>query len=208
MGYYSEVGIKCRKKAFEMFKETWIEHKIRPHEIMFDAERNEYLIVWNCTKWYNEFKDVAAITEVMDKLDDMPDADIEAEDGYGYTFTRIGEDTCDIESRTNNYEVELWVRRELDIDPGWKELDVQEGLHMDLIDVINEDTRLWERLNNQNKLMDSYLYLNECRNSKENGMYQLILNGRELWYGTLKEINAIVKPMCVRSKYNAFLGAD
>lgn len=127
MGYYSEVGIKCREKAFEMFKKTWIEHKIRPHEIMFDKERNEYLIVWNCTKWYNEFKDVAAITEVMDKLDDMPDADIEAEDGYGYTFTRIGEDTCDSESRTNNYEVELWVRRELDIDPKWKKLDVQGG---------------------------------------------------------------------------------
>lgn len=208
MGYYSEVGIKCREKAFEMFREVWNEHNIHPDWVLIDKERNEYLIAWNCVKWYSEFQDVSAITEVMDNLDDMPDSDIEAEDGYGYTFTRIGEDTCDIESRTNNYEVELWVRRELDIDPGWKELDVQGGLHMDLIDVINEDTRLWERLNNQDKLMDSYLYLNECKNSKENGMYQLILNGTELWYGTLEEINAIVKSMCTRLEHNDFLGDD
>lgn len=79
---------------------------------------------------------------------------------------------------------------------------------MDLINVINEDIRLWERLNNKYKLMYSYLYLNECKNSKENGMYQLILNGRELWYGTLKEINAIVKSMCTRLQYNDFLGDD
>lgn len=127
MGYYSEVGIKCRKKAFEMFQEAWNEHNIYPDVVLIDKERNEYLIAWDFVKWYDEFKDVSAITEVMDNLDDMPDSDIEAEDGYGYTFTRIGEDACDIESRTNNYEVKLWVRRELDIDPEWKELDVQGG---------------------------------------------------------------------------------
>lgn len=125
MGYYSETGIKCRKKAFEMFREAWSKHDARPDEILFDKERNEYLIIWGCVKWYGEFEDVSAITEIMDKLDDMPDSDIEAEDGYGYTFTRIGEDVCDVEMRTNNYEVELWVRRELDIDPEWKELDVR-----------------------------------------------------------------------------------
>ena len=75
---------------------------------------------------------------------------------------------------------------------------------MDLINVINEDIRLWERLNNQDKLMPSYLYLKECRNSKENGMYQLVLNGTELWYGTLKEINAVVKSMCTRLEHNDF----
>lgn len=82
---------------------------------------------------------------------------------------------------------------------------------MDLISVINEDTRMWEKLNNndnKDKLMYSYLYLNECKNSKQNGMYQLILNGRELWYGTLKEINAIVKSMCTRLQYDDFLGDD
>lgn len=125
MGYYSEVGIKCREKAFEMFREVWSKNNMCPDEILFDKECNEYLIAWDCVKWYDAFEDVSAINEIMDKLDDMPDADIEAEDGYGYAFTRIGEDVCDVEMRTNNYEVELWVRRELDIDPAWKELDVQ-----------------------------------------------------------------------------------
>lgn len=50
-----------------------------------------------------------------------------------------------------------------------------------------------------------YMYLNECANSKESELYQLILNGNELWYGTLEEINAIVKSMIIRAKYNDFL---
>ena len=75
----------------------------------------------------------------------------------------------------------------------------------DLKDVIAEDCTYWERLNNQDKMFESYMYLNECTNSKETGFYQLILNGCELWYGTLQEINAIVKTMCVRLKKNDFI---
>ena len=120
-----KLELNAVRKHLKCFREVWNEHNIHPDVVLIDQERNEYLIAWNWVKWYSEFQDVSAITDVMDKLDDMPDSDIEAEDEYGYTFTRIGEDTCDIESRTNNYEVELWVRRELDIDPEWKELDVQ-----------------------------------------------------------------------------------
>ena len=71
--------------------------------------------------------------------------------------------------------------------------------------VISEDCNLWEELANKDKLLDNYMYLNECSNSKDNGMYQLILNGCELWYGTLVEINAIVKSMIVRIKKNDFI---
>ena len=63
---------------------------------------------------------------------------------------------------------------------------------INLIDTINEDCKLLtEKLNADN----GYVYLNECSNSKESGFYQLILDGRELWYGTLNEINAVVKSM-------------
>ena len=41
----------------------------------------------------------------------------------------------------------------------------------------------------------NYIYLQECKDSKENGMYQLVLDGHELWYGTLNEINAVVKSL-------------
>lgn len=74
-----------------------------------------------------------------------------------------------------------------------------------LIKVITEDCKYWESLNNKDKVIESYIYLNECKNSRDNGLYQLILNGCELWYGTLSEINAIVKSMIVRIRNDDFL---
>lgn len=71
--------------------------------------------------------------------------------------------------------------------------------------VISKDCNLWEELANKDKLLDNYMYLNEYPNSKNTGMYQLILNGCELWYGTLAEINAIVKSMIIRIKKNDFI---
>ena len=76
---------------------------------------------------------------------------------------------------------------------------------MELIYTINEDCKKWEKLNNDGKMIESYMYLNECKNSKESGLYQLILNGCELWLGTLNEINAIVKSMIYRLKNNDYL---
>lgn len=64
-----------------------------------------------------------------------------------------------------------------------------------LQETISADCEHWEKLNNADAMMYSYLYLNECKDSKESGLYQLILNGKELHYGTLQEINAIVKTM-------------
>ena len=45
------------------------------------------------------------------------------EDGYGYKFLRLGEDDTDVEARTNNCEVELWMRREIDIPKGFEEVN-------------------------------------------------------------------------------------
>ena len=75
----------------------------------------------------------------------------------------------------------------------------------DLVYTIKTDCELWEKLNNKDKMIDSYMYLNECKNSRKNGLYQLILNGCELWYGTLEEINAVVKTMIRRIEKNDFL---
>ena len=71
-------------------------------------------------------------------------------------------------------------------------------MEISLIDTIKEDCKHWEKLNNERRVFESYMYLNECKNSKQNGLYQLILNGQELWYGTLAEINAVVKTMIIR----------
>ena len=67
-----------------------------------------------------------------------------------------------------------------------------------LINTSTEDCKHWEQLNNADKMLYNYMYLNECKTSKQNGLYQLILNGKELWYGTLAEIKAVVKTMIMR----------
>ena len=69
----------------------------------------------------------------------------------------------------------------------------------DLMTVIKLDCYQWMKTVNENKMVWQYLYLQECENSKDNGLYQLILNGYELWYGTLQEINAVVKSMLNRA---------
>ncbi len=66
---------------------------------------------------------------------------------------------------------------------------------VNLVETIEEDIKYWERLVNKGKMIDQYLSLYECRDSRETGLWQLCLNGTELWYGTLEEINAVVKSM-------------
>ena len=76
---------------------------------------------------------------------------------------------------------------------------------MDIKDVINEDIKLWEKIHNKESMIESYLYLHEYSDSKESKLYQLILNGSELWYGTLEEINAVVKSMVTREINKDFI---
>lgn len=76
---------------------------------------------------------------------------------------------------------------------------------MDIEDVINEDIKLWEKIYNEGKFVESCLYLYEYPDSEKSRMYQLILNGSELWYGTLEEINAVVKSMVTREINKDFI---
>lgn len=66
---------------------------------------------------------------------------------------------------------------------------------VELLETIQADCLTWEKAVNRDMIYHSYLYINKCANSEESRLYQLILNGRELWYGTLEEINAVVKSM-------------
>lgn len=65
----------------------------------------------------------------------------------------------------------------------------------DFKNVIANDCAEWEKLKNKDEFDNDYMYLNEYNNSNQNGFYQLILNGEDFWYGTLVEINAVVKTM-------------
>lgn len=105
MGYRSDVGIKCEQKAFEMFREAYEKHDFLPQYIYKDGDF--YTIVWEWVKWYEGYPEIAAITEVMDKLS-SDDYDYE---GYSYAFNRIGESDDDNEHRDNDWDLEFYIER-------------------------------------------------------------------------------------------------
>lgn len=77
---------------------------------------------------------------------------------------------------------------------------------INLKETIITDCKDYEKRSNESRLLSDCLYLKECKNSAESGMYQLVFNGGLLWYGTLMEINAIVKSMLTRIEYRDFIG--
>lgn len=114
MGYRSDVGIMCQPKAYEMFKKEF--DTISPHKIL---QRDDYhLLIWEWIKWYPDYEDIAKVEEIMDELGDHED-----ENGYGYKFLRLGENDTDVEVRTNNFNVELWMIREIEIPKGFEEVN-------------------------------------------------------------------------------------
>lgn len=75
--------------------------------------------------------------------------------------------------------------------------DIPNIAEKSMIDTIDQDITHLMSVLNKGAMMETYVELNICRCSIETGLYQLIYNGKELWYGTLQEINAIVKSMIV-----------
>lgn len=68
-----------------------------------------------------------------------------------------------------------------------------------LKDTIREDCRIWEKLRNLKRTENpDSLILDPGIDGEITGLYVLLLNGHELWYGTLQEINAIVKTMVMQ----------
>lgn len=62
-----------------------------------------------------------------------------------------------------------------------------------LEETIREDIKTWESLKDNGFI--NYMSLIASKDVEFSDMYQLVLNGKELWYGSLQEINAIVKTM-------------
>lgn len=109
MGYRSDVAVKCEEKAYELFKKAIADGGCEPDEIF--KEGDYFIIHWEWTKWYEDEDDVYAIMEVIYQLD----ANFSDTSGFGYKYIRIGEDSEDVESSTNNYNIELYITRKIDI---------------------------------------------------------------------------------------------
>lgn len=120
MGYRSEVAIKCEEKAYEMLRETCQKVDLMPDKIFKDGD--EYIFYWGWIKWYGEYEDVAAIENTLNKLDELQEPSDYETIGYGYKFMRIGENDDDVETRENDYGIELWMIRKIDIPDGLEEI--------------------------------------------------------------------------------------
>lgn len=115
MGYYSDVGIKCERKAFEMFREAYKEHNFLPGYI-YKTDDDIYTLVWELVKWYQGIPCIDAIIEVMNELDMIYDESEGDCEGYIYAFNRIGEDDTDLEHRENSWDLDFYIERKFPIE--------------------------------------------------------------------------------------------
>lgn len=107
MGYTSDVAIKCQYKAYEKFDELCKRHNRMADRIYFNGD-GEYVLIWEWVKWYgDDFVDECET--IIEYLEDEHDE----EDGWGFKWLLIGEDGV-TEERTNNWDVELYVKHEFD----------------------------------------------------------------------------------------------
>lgn len=119
MGYYSEVTIRCEEKAFEMFKEAWKKAEMTPDKVLkINDGTEDYIIQWQRVKWDTYYLDVAAINDVIKKLNELQDPSDTKDEGLGYKFMRVGENLGDIETEQNDWEIELYVIQCADIPDG------------------------------------------------------------------------------------------
>lgn len=128
MGYYSDVTIKCGKKAFELFQVIFEDEEldIYPDFVggTIDGEYQEFtdgnivfpeeetkdcvIIYYQWIKWYTVLRPAVDMMEfVMDLLDDvremLPEKILDKGE-YRYQFVRHGEATDDVEIRGYGFE--------------------------------------------------------------------------------------------------------
>lgn len=102
-----------------MLKRTCHDASIIPDKIFKDGD--EYILYWEWINWYEYYENVSAIIKTLDKLDELQDPNNYEDTGYGYRFVRIGEDNNDIETRENDWDIELHLIRKIDIPDGLEE---------------------------------------------------------------------------------------
>lgn len=106
MGYRSEVAIQLEKKAFDMVMKSIKKYnktqnngwEFAPDSIL--KKDDDYLLQWDCIKWYSDYSDIRTVENVLNELDKLTES--ENIDGYRYHFVRVGESWSDIEIRSND----------------------------------------------------------------------------------------------------------
>lgn len=104
MGYRSNVRIVMKKKDYPKFNkyvEDYIAEKQAHYDLMKHIDVKEegtqtIYIGWNYLKWYEEYPEVQAVHEALNKFRD---------EGLSFTFARMGEDYADYEEDYNNNDL-------------------------------------------------------------------------------------------------------
>lgn len=113
MGYRSDVTIVLEENAFKAIKESIKKYNLessdkyysfKPHLVNIIDEKI-YVIKWYYVKWYDDFKDVRSVEDV---LNDLKENHVE-EDGYGFKKIIIGEDN-NITEDSNNYNLDNYLQ--------------------------------------------------------------------------------------------------
>jgi hypothetical protein len=129
MGYRSEVAIKCQPNAFEKLMSVCEETLMKPDSIIEDGDCR--ILYWDWIKWYNTFDEIIAIEKCMQWLDENHDPD--SDDGLGYHFIRLGEDGSDIDDETNDFDIELYYIRKIDLPEPLSEKEQKKARIQNLI---------------------------------------------------------------------------
>ena len=109
MGYRSEVAIKCQKGAYEKISRA--EGVLMYDKLLTDGD--EYIMVWDWVKWYEDYPEIKGIEDVLDELDEIEDA---SKKGMAYKMIRLGEDDKDVEARDNSWDIEFYYIRKFDTE--------------------------------------------------------------------------------------------
>lgn len=131
MGYRSEVGIKCEPKAFDALMEACTQCNYEPDEVLEDGEYK--VLHWYDVKW-SAYYGTDAIEKCMETLNFEHEYD--SDDGLGYSFIRLGEDSDDVETMSNDYNIPFWVVRKIDLPEPLGEKEEKKQMVKKIIDEI------------------------------------------------------------------------
>lgn len=107
-----------------MLKEACKDADFYPDKVLKDNDT--FICRWDWCKWYEEYPEIEAVVNVLNKLDDEHDPS--SKDGLGYKFLRSGEDYSDIEERSNDndYDLDLYVVHEIYVPKDLEEVSLDE----------------------------------------------------------------------------------
>ncbi len=106
MGYRSEVVIKFSDEAAEVVRAARdlcpiLKELFDGNEASSDPDRVDVLY-FSYAKWYEDYKEVAAIEDLLEQLN---------EEDFG--FMRVGEETGDVETRGEPWEYNIHLSRSI-----------------------------------------------------------------------------------------------